>query len=239
MKFEFFLNESSDKKLLKLYQLAKDTTEYKPDYEEFIKKEFGGSLSPHIEKALKICKTPESFLKKIKDFEKKNEDTNMKNILNFNQFVNEEFGEPDREHEYHDDEEKFKEVKPELYIVKIDETHFWKDDIQKKAGKIYGVYLLDKSVETHLAELRGSWWLEFLYNVFENYENFDDDELTEMENNNGDEPGMYVHNNSTFEDEHKVVVADSELEEAMESEKDYNDFIEYQVDQIRGNPIWK
>jgi len=237
MKFEFYLNESSNKKLLKLYQLAKDTTEYKPEYEEFIKKEFGGRLSPHIEKALKISKTPESFLKKIKDFESKKEGINMKNILNFNQFVNEEFGVTDREHEYHG--ENFREVKPDLYIVKIDESFYWRDDIKKKAGKIFGVYLVDKSLETHMAELKGSWWCEFLYNVVENTENFDEDELTELENNNGDEPGMYVHVGSTFEDEHKVEVDDSELEEAMESEKDYNDFIEHQVDQIRGNPIWK
>lgn len=85
MKFKEFINEKySDELLLKLYSYAKDKSEYKTEFEELIKKNFKNYLSPHIQKALNVSKTPESFLKSIKDFESsKKESRIIERFLDF------------------------------------------------------------------------------------------------------------------------------------------------------------
>jgi len=129
-------------------------------------------------------------------------------------------------------------VKPDLYAVKIDETQYWDGGIKEKAGKIWGVYLVDKSEVTHLASLQGSYYLYWLYNIVENDENFDEDELTEIEMMNGgnnDDPNMYVNDNSTFDEEQKVEWDENELEESMESEEEYDKLIEDVKEYLNGN----
>lgn len=53
-------------------------------------------------------------------------------------------------------------MKPELYVVKIDETKYWAEDIIEKAGRIFGVYIYDKNRRVHCCELTPSYELRFI-----------------------------------------------------------------------------
>jgi hypothetical protein len=129
-------------------------------------------------------------------------------------------------------------VLPDLYVVKKDITDYWVEDIREKAGKIYSIYLVDKSEETHLASLQADYYLYWLYNQVENDENFDEDELSVIEYFNGNiDPNEYVPVNTNFIEEIKVDWDDTELEEAMKSEDEYNELIEKVIDYLKGNHI--
>lgn len=83
-------------------------------------------------------------------------------------------------------------------VVTRNETEFWREDIAKAAGKIEAVYLIDLTKPTHLCELAVSYYATFLSNFFHNRDKWDDDELTEMEMNNGGEPGCYFTGSGVF-----------------------------------------
>jgi len=135
-------------------------------------------------------------------------------------------------------ESQTKKILPELAVVKFDETSEWQDKIAEKAGKIEGYYLADLSQHVNLAEITPSIGLYFLYNRFQNTKKFDEYELTELESENGGEDFMYVPVNAVENNIVKMLDVDKEeLEEAVESEEDYNDFIESKLDYLRGNPI--
>lgn len=53
-------------------------------------------------------------------------------------------------------------LKPILHVVRRDETRFWNADVVEKAGRLFGVYLIDKSSETYCCELTPSRWLEYI-----------------------------------------------------------------------------
>lgn len=56
-----------------------------------------------------------------------------------------------------------KRTQTKIQIVKIDQTKHWSDKITKEIGKIYTIYLYDKSVITYLSELTPSYYLIPLY----------------------------------------------------------------------------
>lgn len=87
-------------------------------------------------------------------------------------------------------------------VVAFDETNNWRTSIKAKAGKIEGVYLLILDEPTYCCEITPSYYGVFLRNVFENpnfgtEEGLNEDELTEMERDNGGEEGHYFHHSST------------------------------------------
>jgi hypothetical protein len=130
----------------------------------------------------------------------------------------------------------YREMEPDFYVVKLEETENWRDDIQEKAGKIWGVYLLDKSEITHLASIQGSYYLYWLYNIVENYEDFDDDELFEIEmNSGGDNLNIYIDEHTKFDEEKKVEWEQGDLIEGMESEENYNELVEKIREHLNGN----
>lgn len=53
-------------------------------------------------------------------------------------------------------------------IVLLDETEYWREDIAKQAGKIFGVYFFNPAEVTHLCELTPSYALWPLSSVAEN-----------------------------------------------------------------------
>lgn len=135
-------------------------------------------------------------------------------------------------------ESQTKEVLPELAVVKFDETSYWDSKIAKKAGKIEGYYLADLTQHVNLAEFTPSIELYFLYNRFEKTEKFDEDTLLELENESGRDDNMYVHAKTVENNVVKLLdLFEDDLKEAVESEKDYNDLIERQLDRLKGNPI--
>jgi len=129
-----------------------------------------------------------------------------------------------------------KVIKPELVIIKIDETSNWREDIQEKAKRIFAYYLVDLSIITHICEITGSYWCEFLYNRFENTDSFLDsegeatDELTEHENNGESD---YISVNSNLNIVHRCVYNEND----QDVEDDYEGFIEGLIDYYKGNPV--
>lgn len=59
-------------------------------------------------------------------------------------------------------------LKPNIWCVIIEESAFWAEDIQEKAGRLFGVYLVDKNVNTYLCEMAPSYYLEFVETVTDN-----------------------------------------------------------------------
>jgi hypothetical protein len=174
-------------------------------------------------------------------------DKKLNNLLNFSDFIKNwnpeqqkktkrtEIGLDIVKEDIFNGEKEKRETLPHFYAVKLDETENWRDDIQEKAGKIWGVYFYDKSEITHLASIQGSYYLYWLYNIVENYENFDEDELSEIENLSIDDSDMYVHENTKFDDEEDLEWEEKELKEAIESEENYNELIETVREYLKGN----
>lgn len=137
--------------------------------------------------------------------------------------------------------EKENQILPDFYYVKVDETEQWREDLQKKAGKIYGIYLIDKNRIVHAASLQGSYEAHFIENFIKNSDNFEEEELTELEKmTNSDENIRYFNEGMTFEEEKSAndIVDKEELIEASNSEEEYNEIIEKLIEYYRGNPFW-
>lgn len=84
--------------------------------------------------------------------------------------------------------------KTDIQIVKIDQTHFWVDDIKKKVGKIYTVFLYDKSVVTHCSEITPSYYLIPLYYITEFQPHKYSEEIeSEIDEQFGSEEPKYMH----------------------------------------------
>lgn len=84
-------------------------------------------------------------------------------------------------------------------VIRRDETEFWTDDLQRRGKKIEGVYLVNLKEPTALCEFAVSFYATFLKNFVHNWEEFTEDELTNLEMDNGGEHGTYFHGSSVFE----------------------------------------
>ena len=142
-------------------------------------------------------------------------------------------------------ENKENRILPNLIVVNFDETHLWKDEIQEKAKKIFGYYLINISEITHCAELAGSYYCYSLYNRVENTEEFIvknsteqeySDELFEIENNTvDDDPNMYINENTKLniiDDSYCKNIKPADIEEQI-IEYGLESFIEY----YKCNPV--
>ena len=142
------------------------------------------------------------------------------------------------------------------YILKIDTTWGWREDVQIKAGKIYGVYLVDKG-NTQFNEYHLIW----LYNEVEKIGNYhtdsedpdyneDDEELLndiEFCNGGDTETDEYTKDLSDLDiiKQYKISAAEMEsaghdnyddIVDSCVSDKDYyKDFIEYLREYYLGN----
>lgn len=83
-------------------------------------------------------------------------------------------------------------------VVTIDETSNWRNDIAAKAEKIEAVYLVNLKEPTHCCELAVSYYATFLRNYFHNRDAWDDDQITDLERDNGGEDGMYLQGSSVL-----------------------------------------
>lgn len=72
-------------------------------------------------------------------------------------------------------------MKP-LFIVKYDDSKYWDKTIIEKANKIYSYYLIDTSKICYNCSIIPTFESYHLLNQIENYNNFDDEELFELEN---------------------------------------------------------
>lgn len=53
-------------------------------------------------------------------------------------------------------------VKPDLWIVGIDETEYWREDYRERCGKIGSFYLVDASVYTYICSFTPMLWLRYI-----------------------------------------------------------------------------
>lgn len=100
-------------------------------------------------------------------------------------------------------------------VIKRDETDMWRWDIVKKAGKVYGVYLIDLTQPTHLCSIRISFPWEIISNHVKNSKRFTEEELFVIEHpcDNG-----YFDGYSVF-DVVKIYNDERDFEECMENEQ--------------------
>lgn len=114
-------------------------------------------------------------------------------------------------------------------LVKINETRFWREDIAKKAGEIYGYYLVNLTEPTNLCSFEVNFPAQWLYNRVKNTAHFTEDEHTEIEYL-PEEGYPYFLESDTFE----VVKTWNESVYAGTDEADMeNEIVEY----LQGNPI--
>jgi hypothetical protein len=90
-------------------------------------------------------------------------------------------------------------IKPDLRIFKDDETIHWREDIQARAGRIFGVYLFDANRHVHCCELTPSYELHYVGPTWSGGTAQDDDRESErlfddiMEGSRDSEPVTYRH----------------------------------------------
>lgn len=53
-------------------------------------------------------------------------------------------------------------MKPAFFILKLDETEYWCQEVKDKAKKIFGIYLFDKNKHVHCCELTPSYECTFV-----------------------------------------------------------------------------
>ena len=107
-------------------------------------------------------------------------------------------------------------------LVKINETQYWRDDIAKKAGEIYGYYLVNLTEPTNCCEITVSFPAPEVYNRVKETEPFTEDELFEIELMNVGEGVTYYQESGQFNTVH--LWTGNETEEEI---------LEY----LQGNPI--
>lgn len=83
-------------------------------------------------------------------------------------------------------------------VVVKDETYMWREDIAKKAGKIEGVYLVEM-IPTHCCELAVSYYAIFLRNFFHKTKRFTEDELIELDHDDGGVTHCYFSGSSVMQ----------------------------------------
>lgn len=60
-------------------------------------------------------------------------------------------------------------MKPDLRIIKIDQTQHWRKDIVLKAGRIHSVYGFDANLGVHLCSLTPAYELKFIGYTWDNH----------------------------------------------------------------------
>ena len=119
-------------------------------------------------------------------------------------------------------------VKTNFKVVAIDQTHHWNEKVQKLAGKIETVYLVDCAFVTHCCELTPSYALTPLYYVTEESVSDKVKDIIDAELGNEDET-QYFH--LTFINSLKKVNVDNDIEvddsECEEYKEHFAEMLEY------------
>ena len=155
-----------------------------------------------------------------------------------------------------DEEDENKINPPRPYIMKIDVTINWREDVVEKAGKIYAIYLVDKNNTDQFGDIERKWF----NNVVENIDNYDidnnlDDEhdLSDIEIHNGgnNETDNFVKPSDIYIDcaeEYKITASDIEniiqedydvaIKDATKSKEAYNEFMDSIFEYYQGNHVF-
>ena len=113
-------------------------------------------------------------------------------------------------------------------VVAIDQTRHWDEQLQKLAGKIEAVYLVDCAFVTHCCELTPSYALTPLYYIAEEEVSDNIKEIIDAELSNEDET-QYFH--LTFINSLKTIKVDNNIEvensECEEYKEHFAEMLEY------------
>ena len=137
-------------------------------------------------------------------------------------------------------------IAPDFWIVGINETEYWADDIKDKVDAIVTYYLYDANEITHLASFQGSYylrpittepWIKEGVSEEEREKIFDD-----VQSNAGNEADYFdEHQIDSIPAEHKKHIGDEGLSRPKDgddpaSTAEYEEGIEAIMDHYRGNP---
>lgn len=87
------------------------------------------------------------------------------------------------------------EIKPDYWLVKLDEREYWREDIQSATTEIYGIYLVDRNLHVHICSATPSAELWFIANDpvwLESLSEEKRDELDDAVRSAYDEPVSYT-----------------------------------------------
>lgn len=131
----------------------------------------------------------------------------------------------------------------DIQIIEIDHTYHWSDEMRAKVDRICTVYLYDRSVVTHCAELTPSYELIPLYYNFSTKPNqVRNDELAEeIDNEFHNEEPIYIHCNKieTFTHVVDLAMRMKNINKRFVGRKSraYNRHIEEMVEYFKDNHI--
>lgn len=128
-----------------------------------------------------------------------------------------------------------KSIKPDLWLIGIDETEYWQDEYKAKVGKIASLYLVDASQYTHLCSLTPSLWLRYVdFTTAKELDDTDYDEV--MYGNTSTEPsnyfGLHVLNTP-----HKLNVTEHHIGDfpGYDDKDEYDEWFDSIVEYYQGN----
>jgi len=79
---------------------------------------------------------------------------------------------------------------PELWVVKIDETEYWHDEVRSLAPRIYGVYVFNRKKHVYACSTEATYELTFLGSQYVTREGLDDASLEELDDQIRDGDGQ-------------------------------------------------
>ena len=139
-------------------------------------------------------------------------------------------------------------IAPNFKVCKFDETSNWREDIAKRAGKIYGVYFYDASRQTRCCEITPSYELHFIGSVIEGELDSEDEVWKDklyndiQEGDNFAELASYKHCHvidALSKDDNKDCFGDHvHDEETYADEESYKELFEECIDDERCNPTF-
>jgi len=128
-------------------------------------------------------------------------------------------------------------MQPKLIIVRFDETHEWREELQEKCKVIWGYYLVDLTQHLYQCSTSPDVQAYFLYNRFEFKEGvipYGEEELSDMERDHGGS-AYPTFQASTNWGSYKVVDCSDFDEGGFEGE--WSEFVEGMIENIQCNPI--
>jgi hypothetical protein len=90
-----------------------------------------------------------------------------------------------------------RQVKPRFYLLRLDETEFWTEEVVRRAKPIFGLYVFDRNRRVYCCEFASSYECRFIGSAFENTD-LDDGAAEKLaddirEGDLGTEPVTYFH----------------------------------------------
>lgn len=127
-------------------------------------------------------------------------------------------------------------VKPVFKVCRIDETKYYtNEELIKKAGKIWAVFIYDSAAYTRCCEITPSYELHYVYSTTEHHLTDEDDELlTEANIHRELVEYNHVHNIEAFSEDDNVLFS-NEDEDTYENEDDYEERVKEVIEYEFGN----